>query len=202
MTGEPVIKECSGYTKEEAFAGLRFDPNSPLIKGANATQAWNLAGRPTVGTVKFKRFVVEQLGYKTKFEPGYGIHIVIDSSNEDKRKRPYTVINNKTVGTREWKFKYQIREDAIICENIEGEDYSDVSITVADRGMVVTECDSKAEALEIAKQLTTKTHKDYSIVAIKVPDKSPISAFVLYTPSKNAKIGTFIACGINGESKE
>jgi hypothetical protein len=199
---EPVIKECQGYTKEEAFANLRFDPNSPLIKGANATQAWNLAGRPTIGTTKFKQFVVEQLADKTKFEPGYGIHIVMDASVEDKRKRPYTVLNNKTIGTREWKFKYQIREDSIICENIEGDDYSDVSITVAERGMVVAESDSKAEALEIAKQLTSQNHKDYSIVAIKVPDKSPISAFVLYTPSKNAKVGTFIACGINGEIKE
>lgn len=199
---EPIIKECQGYTKEEAFAGLRFDPNSPLIKGANATQAWNLAGRPTIGTTKFKQFIVEQLADKTKFEPGYGIHIVMDASVEDKRKRPYTVLNNKTIGTREWKFKYQIREDSIICENIEGDDYSDVSITVAERGMVVAESDSKAEALEIAKQLTSQTHKDYSIVAIKVPDKSPISAFVLYTPSKNAKVGTFIACGINGEIKE
>jgi hypothetical protein len=200
--GEPVIKECQGYTKEEAFAGLRFDPNSPLIKGANATQAWNLAGRPTIGTTKFKQFVIEQLADKTKFEPGYGIHIVMDASVEDKRKRPYTVLNNKTIGTREWKFRYQIREDSIICENIEGEDYSDVSITVAERGMVVAESDSKAEALELAKQLTSQTHKDYSIVAIKVPDKSPISAFVLYTPSKNAKVGTFIACGINSELKE
>jgi hypothetical protein len=126
----------------------------------------------------------------------------MDASVEDKRKRPYTVLNNKTIGTREWKFRYQIREDSIICENIEGEDYSDVSITVAERGMVVAESDSKAEALELAKQLTSQTHKDYSIVAIKVPDKSPISAFVLYTPSKNAKVGTFIACGINGELKE
>ena len=40
------IKECTGYTKEEAFAGLRFDPNNPLIKGANATQAW-VQGRQT-----------------------------------------------------------------------------------------------------------------------------------------------------------
>lgn len=199
---EPIIKECQGYTKDEAFANLRFNPNSPLIKGANATQAWNLAGRPTVGTNKFKQFVVEQLADKTKFAPGYGIHIVMDSNVEDKRKRPYSVINNKTVGTREWKFKYQIREDFINFDIIESDGYEDVNITVAERGMVIEECDSKAEALEIAKRLTTQNHKNYSIVAIKVPDKSPISAFVLYTPSKNAKVGTFIACGINAEILE
>lgn len=49
---EPIIKECQGYTKDEAFAFLKFNPNSPLIKGANATQAWNLAGRPMVGTTR------------------------------------------------------------------------------------------------------------------------------------------------------
>lgn len=199
---EPIIKECQGYTKDEAFASLKFNPNSPLIKGANATQAWNLVGRPMVGTTKFKQFVVEQLADKTKFAPGYGIHIVMDSNVEDKRKRPYSVINNKTIGTREWKFKYQIREDLINFDVIESEGYEDVSITVAERGMVVEECDSKAEALEIAKRLTTQNHKNYSIVAIKVPDKSPISAFVLYTPSKNARVGTFIACGINSEAQE
>jgi hypothetical protein len=199
---EPIIKECQGYTKEEAFASLKFNPNSPLIKGANATQAWNLAGRPMVGTTKFKQFIVEQLADKTKFAPGYGIHIVMDSNIEDKRKRPYSVINNKTIGTREWKFKYQIREDLINFDVIESDGYEDVNITVAERGMVIEECDSKAEALEIAKRLTTQNHKNYSIVAIKVPDKSPISAFVLYTPSKNAKVGTFIACGINSEVQE
>lgn len=200
---EPIIKECQGYTKEEAFASLRFNPNSPLIKGANATQAWNLAGKPTIGTTKFKQFVVEQLADKTKFAPGYGIHIVMDSNVEDKRKRPYSVINNKTIGTREWKFKYQIREDLINFDTIEYDNgCEDINITVAERGMVVEECDSKAEALEIAKRLTTQNHKNYSIVAIKVPDKSPISAFVLYTPSKNAKVGTFIACGINSEIQE
>lgn len=199
---EPIIKECQGYTKDEAFASLKFNPNSPLIKGANATQAWNLAGRPMVGTTKFKQFVVEQLADKTKFAPGYGIHIVMDSNVEDKRKRPYSVINNKTIGTREWKFKYQIREDLIDFDVIESDGYDDVNITVAERGMVIEECDSKAEALEIAKRLTTQTHKNYSIVAIKVPDRSPISAFVLYTPSKNARVGTFIACGINSETQE
>lgn len=199
---EPIIKECQGYTKDEAFASLKFNPNSPLIKGANATQAWNLAGRPMVGTTRFKQFVVEQLADKTKFAPGYGIHIVMDSNVEDKRKRPYSVINNKTIGTREWKFKYQIREDLINFDIIESDGYEDVNITIAERGMVIEECDSKAEALEIAKRLTTQNHKNYSIVAIKVPDKSPISAFVLYTPSKNARVGTFIACGINSEVQE
>ena len=34
------IKECIGYTKDDAFKYLNFDPNHPLIKGTNCTQAW------------------------------------------------------------------------------------------------------------------------------------------------------------------
>ena len=49
------IVECKGYTKEEAFANLRFDPNSPIIPGTNATQAWNRAGKPIPGSLDFKR---------------------------------------------------------------------------------------------------------------------------------------------------
>ena len=198
------IKECTGYTKEEAFAGLRFDPNNPLIKGANATQAWVQAGKPTINTNAFKHFVAQQLADKTKYKPGYGIHIVIEPNTEDKRKRPYTIINNKTVGTREWKFMYQIREDILDISyfgDVEDEeiDMDQLEISVIERGMVVEECESKAEALDKVKQLITQTHKSYSIIPIKVPNIAPISAFGVYTPSKNAKKGIFIACGVNTE---
>ena len=45
------------HSKEEAFANLDFDPNSPVIPGTNATQAWNKAGKPIPGTLDFKRFI-------------------------------------------------------------------------------------------------------------------------------------------------
>ena len=60
------IIECKGYTKEEAFAGLNFDPNNEIIPGVNATQAWNKAGRPIVGSVAFKRFITEELEKKVE----------------------------------------------------------------------------------------------------------------------------------------
>ena len=37
------------------------------------------------------------------------------------------------------------------------------------------------------------------VVVVEVPNIAPISAFGVYTPSKNAKKGIFIACGVNAE---
>lgn len=204
------IIECKGYTKEEAFAGLNFDPNNEIIPGVNATQAWNKAGKPIVGSVAFKRFITEELEKKTKNKPGYGIHIVLDPPVKDTRMRPYTIINNKTIGTRDWKFIYQIREDILdvnwLAEpvyNDEGElvpgTEEEMEISVAQPGPVVEICESKSEAFAKMKELITQTHKCYSIVPIKVPNIAPIAAFGLYTPSTGAKEGTFIACGINAE---
>ncbi len=200
------IVECQGFTKDEAFADLNFDPNNPAISGTNATQAWNKAGRPIVGTLDFKRFAIQQLEEKTKSLPGYGIHIVLDPPSKDVRKRPYTIINNKAVGTRKWKFQYAIREDILDIAKFNTpvyDEYGEVSgteeqtgVSVVKPGIIVEICDSKAKAFEKAKQLTSKTHKCYSIMAIKVPDIAPIAAYCIYTPSASAKKGTFVACGI------
>lgn len=201
------IVECKGFSKEEAFANLGFDPNSPVIAGANATQAWKKAGSPIPGTVDFTRFVTQQLNEKTKNEPGFGIHIVLDPPLKDIRVRPYTIINNKATSTRKWKFMYWIREDVLSFNTIETPSYDDYGeeigkqaiedISVAQPGPIVEMCSSKAEALDRVKELTTATHKSYSLLAVKVPDVAPISAYCVYTPSSNAKEGTFIACGIN-----
>ena len=204
------IEECKGFTKDEAFAHLNFDPNSPVIPGTNATQSWNKAGRPNVNTLEFKRFIAQQLEEKTKNQPGYGIHIVLDPPVKDMRRRPYTVVNNKATGTREWKFVYAIREDKLdinfIQEHKQDENGDLVisneetqEISVVEPGLIKEICDSKAEALDKMKKLITTTHKCYSILAMKIPDIAPIAAFGIYTPSSGAKEGTFIACGINRE---
>ena len=206
--GSLKIIECKGFTKEEAFANLDFDPNSPVIPGTNATQAWNKAGKPIPGTLDFKRFITQQLFEKTKNEPGYGIHIVLDPPIRDIRKRPYTIVNNKATGTREWKFQYWIREDKLDITWFSEPKYDEYdgeidsmeekfAINVVKPGLIVEICDNKAKALDIVKNLTTETHKSYSILAVKVPDIAPISAYCMYTPSISAKEGTFVACGIN-----
>ncbi|MDO4465526.1 MAG: hypothetical protein Q4C49_00750 [Bacillota bacterium] len=204
------IVECSGYTKDEAFKDLQFNPNDTIVPGANATQAWNKAGRPIPGTQEFMRFVTQQLEEKTKNKPGYGIHIALDTAIPDKRRRPYTIVNNKTEGTREWDLVYFVREDELSVESLPEftPDYDgemevtgeSVTINVAKPGLIVAQCDSKAAALSKVKELTTETHKNYSILAVKVPDIAPIAAFCIYTPSKSAKMGTYIAVGINAEN--
>ena len=201
------IIECKGYTKEEAFAELDFDPNHPAIPGCNATQAWNKAGKPIPGTLDFKRFVIQQLAEKTKSVPGLGIHIVIESPIKDTKKRPYTVINKKTEGVRDWHYSYFIQEAELSVNElptletdidgnvIQGE--KEIDITILNRGAVVDITDNKADALQRVKELTTQTHKDYAILVVQTPDISPIAGYSIYTPSAGTKKGTWIAAGYN-----
>lgn len=149
---------------------------------------------------------------KTGSQPGYGIHIVIDPPTKDVRTRPYTIVNNKVEGTREWRFVYWIREDVLdvsteITKSLDeyGEDIEEIAdkvISVIETGRIVEMCDSKAEAIDKVKELTSATHKCYSILAVKVPNIAPIAAYCIYTPSASAKEGTFIACGINSRVDE
>lgn len=202
------IQECRGYTKQEAFAGLDYEPNSPLIKGCNATQAWINYGKPYPGHRDFKVFAIQQLSEKTKSQPGYGLYITLDSAVEDVRKRPYTVINNKTTTTREWQIMYLIREDELSISNLtstdlddfgEEVDTSEIDISVINRGRIVDQCESKAEALRRMKELTTQTHKDYTALAVKIPDVNQAAAYCIYTPGKKAREGRFIAFGYDRE---
>lgn len=203
------IVECHGYTRDEAFEDLKFDPTCSAIRGTNATQAWNKYGNPIPGTLEFRRFVSQQLMEKTKCVPGLGLYIVLEQPVQNTRKRPYTIINMIGKGTREWILKYQIREDDIVVDSlpeksvdfdgnlIDGEEIPDINI--AKIGPVVAEADSKADAIIKAKELTTLTHKNYSVIPIKVPDKTPVSAFTLYTPALRTKEGVYIAFGIDRE---
>lgn len=203
------IIECHGYTRDEAFKDLHFDPACAAIRGNNATQAWFKYGKPIPGTIDFRRFASQQLLEKTKCVPGLGLHLVLEQPIQDTRKRPYTLVNMIGKGTREWILKYQIREDDIVVDSIpyksvdyngsliDGEEVPNINI--AKIGPVIAECESKADAIIEAKRLTTLTHKNYSIIPIKVPDKTPISAFTLYTPASNTKEGIYIAFGIDRE---
>lgn len=204
------IVECKGFTKDEAFANLNFDPNSSVIPGVNATQAWTRAGKPNVNSLEFKRFVIEQLEEKVKNKPGFGIHIVIEPPIKDIRRRPYTVVNCKAVATREWKIVYYIREDKLDINYLKEPIYDEfgeltseseesMEVSIVKPGEIVEVCESKAEALAKMKELISATHKCYSILVVKEPNIAPIAAFGFYTPSANAKEGLFIACGFDKE---
>ena len=94
------IKEATGYTKEQAFesTGLQND----LSKFTNATQAWKKAKSP-LGKK-------ELLGLAASYKKSIGVYIVVDSSKDDTRERPYEVISEKTEGKRKMKRSYQVME--------------------------------------------------------------------------------------------
>lgn len=190
------ILECQGYTKEEAFKDLPFNPCSPLIKGHNITGAWKKAGKPVIGSVIFRRWIVLELMKRTKSTPGYGVYIVLSPPKEDTRTKPFAIINNKVEGIREWKFVYQIREDEL---KVRFEDDENAEIRLITPGPVVETCERKDEAIERMKKLISENRKSYSLIPVKIPNVTPIAAFGLYVPSVRAKKGTFIACGINKE---
>lgn len=209
------IEECEGYNKEEAFAHLNFDPNHSAIPGCNATMAWSKAGKPIPGSNKFKQFIIQQLDEKTKNVKGLGVYIVLKSPVKDTKKRPYTIINKKTEGTRHWTYAYFIQETELSVNRLnqessdnkyEIEEYEDsetpqvknvddLDITILSRGPIVDIVDNKADALAKAKMLTTETHKDYTILVVQLPDTSPVAGYSIYTPSAGTKKGLWIAAG-------
>ena len=193
MTDFLKIKECEGYNTTEAFAKLDFIPDSPLIQNPNVTRAWKLVGSPFPGSVRFKKFALKQLGKKTRKAPGYGLYIVLDPPQEDTRLLPFKIINPKVEGKRNWTRVFFIREDEVTLKEEDGEQVIDI-IT---EGKFVTECYSKAEAIETMKKLTTVNHKSYSAVAVKVPNRDKLAAICIYTPSVTAKKGRYAAFGIN-----
>lgn len=202
------IIECKGYTREEAFQDLLFNPYHEAIPGTNCTQAWNKAGRPMPGTKNFNIFAVEQLAEKTKNVSGLGLYIVVDAPTPNTRKRPYSVLNNVVDSTRLWQpMQYAIVESNIVMddfpiieENDEGELIKSGSFTepsIAEYGKFIGIVDNKAEALQKIKDLICKTNKDYIALAIKTPDRNPVAIYGKYVPSANTKIGTYIAFGYN-----
>lgn len=193
MTDLLKIKECEGYNPTEAFANLGFDPNNSLVQNPNVTTAWKRAGRPFPGTLKFKKFAIKQLNKKTRRTPGYGLYVVLDPPQEDTRLLPFKVINPKVEGKRNWTRVFFIREDEINVKEEDGEQIVDI----VTEGNIITECYSKAEAIETMKQLTTMNHKSYSAMAVKVPDRDKLAAMCIYTPSVTAKKGKYVAFGIN-----
>ena len=201
------LRECVGYTKEEAFKNLEFNPNTEFLRGSNCTQAWITEGRPTPGTKQFKNFAIKQLEMKTKMKPGYGLYITLESAVANSRKKPYTVISPKVTTTRHWSnIMYMIIEADIDIKSLPEKDldgegneieigeYAD--ITVMNRYNVICMCDSLNETKQKMKELTTETNKDYVAMAIKIPDLCPEAAYCIYTPSVNAKKGKYLAFGI------
>lgn len=190
-------KQASGFSKEEAFINSGIDAD--FSKFGNATQMWKKEGSP-METKKLNKFMSE---YMTKRKL-VGAFIVVDGSKEDTRERSYTFINDVTDGKRKKKTVYQVIEAELdvkvqketITDAETGEEKVVEKKVVKDvlaEGIVADICDTKKEAIEVAKSLTNETRKDYVIkIATEVVEGKPYAGYSVYTPSKSAKQGTFM----------
>lgn len=98
-----ALIEVQGFSKEKAFETTGLEVS--FDKLVNATQAWKKAGSP-INDKAVKTFFTN---YMAKRKEG-GAYIVVDSASDDTRLRPYTVLNETTVGKRKHTTTYQIKE--------------------------------------------------------------------------------------------
>jgi len=197
--------EVSGFTKEEALSTVEFNTS---MTGANATQAWVKAGSPEVDSKAFKAFAAAQLEKKFKNSAGIGAYVVLEGGVADSRERPYKVISVPVIeGGRKYKTVHQIIEADVKTKTVKEEVVNAEGDTVVkdvikavshvEIGLPVASYDTKGEAQEAAKELTAVTKATYIVKNVKVETTGQeVEAYVLYTPSVSAKVGTYIAFGI------
>ena len=95
--------EAQGYNKEKALEATGLDVQLEMLK--NATQAWKKAGSP-LNTKDLNRFMADYV----KRNKLVGAYIVVENASDDTRLRPYSVINETTIGKRKAITVYQIKE--------------------------------------------------------------------------------------------
>ena len=169
------VVEIKAYTREEAFAQAPFKTG---IKGADCTAAWKNAGKPITKNA-LDEFMANQLQDKTRFTEGIGCYIVVEAGIPDTRERPYTITNTVSEGPRHFAKTFQLIDKS----------------TREIKGEIVGK---QSDAEDFAKELYKKGYKGNLVSKIiKTVDKGePVAFEVDYTPSKSAKLGTYIFFGV------
>lgn len=165
--------ELKGYTKADALNEAPFQ----VIK--DATQAWKNAGKPTMDKA-LKEFCAEYLQKHTKMAAGIGCSITFEAGSADTRERPYSFTDIKNEkGKRKYKTGYQ-------------------GIDAATGKILFTNFKTKQDAKDEAKKLYLNGFKgNIYCKYVKQVVEGEVGAFeVKYTPSKSAKMGTYIAFGV------
>lgn len=165
--------EVKAYTKQEATEKAPFQ----IIK--DATQAWKNANKPMTGS-PLKEFMAEYLEKNTKFASGIGCMITVEAGQADTRERPYTIENVKGEGKRKPGKAFLI-------------------VDKATNAILATVFGTKDDAeKELKKLYTDKDYKGDAYVEIiyKIVEGEPIAMTAKYTPSVNAKLGTYLAFGV------
>lgn len=178
--------EVVGASKEEAFA------NAPFSIMGDATQAYNLWKKKQVNGVTEaakKQFYMEYLEKKSKNVPGVGFAITLESAVKDTRERPWAFKEHKTDGSRKYKTIFQIYENL-------GTDEKPV------KGKLLAEADcTKAKSKNLGKELIEKGYhgKFVCYYTKQVIEGSAIAWTGGYSPSANAKPGSWVVFGIAAE---
>jgi hypothetical protein len=167
--------EVKAFTKEEA----KNSSEVPFQVLKDATAAWKNAGCPLTDKNDFRKFVEEYLTKHTKNIEGVGCFITVIPGSADTRERPFSITNVVTTGTRKFGriFKLIDESNNQILKSVKG---------------------TKAEAQAAAKQLIIDGFKGKGriIVTQEVTEGEPIVSYFEYTPSKSAKMGTYLFFGI------
>ena len=150
----------------------------------DATQAYKLWKKKQVNGVTEsdkKQFMLDYLAKKSKNVAGVGFSITLESAIADSRERPYGIHDKKNEsGARKYKTTYQL-----------------IDMTT---GVVVAETsETKAKAKEIAKDLYVNKGFKGNLVCTftkQVVNGEPIAFEVEYTPSKSARVGSYLVFGV------
>lgn len=148
----------------------------------DATQAYkNWKAKQTKGITErdVKEFMLDYLAKKGKNCPGAGYIITVESAVGDSRERPYKFNDFKNDGKRKYKKVYQLidKETGIVLKEV-----------------TTTKADAKNETKNLIKNGFHGTVQCKLIH--KVIEGTEIIFEGVYTPSKNAKHGNWIAFGI------
>lgn len=175
--------EVSGANKAEAFENVKefFALNSKGEVKGDATQAYKnwFAKQQTVTEASKKQFMVEYLEGK-KAVPGEAYYITVTAAVKDTRERPWTIVDIKNEeGRRKYK-TFHVLKDAE---------------TGVELGRVDT---TKKDAKDLAKKIIANGFKGkgYSVLEKSVIEGSDKEFTFKYTPSANAKNGTYVVFGI------
>ena len=186
------------YNKEDAFKESGISPIY-FKSMKNATRAYRAQGCPQGDDIE--KFAIKYLEKNRVF----CCYIVLSSCRSNTRISPFEIIKNPTIGKRKYETYYRIipttneihhlQNGDMKFRKIEEENIPDIAFN--QDGTPLDPFKSKRNAIKEMKKLITKNHRDYSIEVYKAPldpyvANQSIVAFGKYTPSKAAKMGTFM----------
>ena len=173
--------EIVAESKEAAIAQIE---ETLFHVNGDATQAYkNWKAKQTKGITErdVKEFMLDYLAKKGKNCPGAGYMITVESATADTRERPYKIEDVKNEeGKRKFKKFYvwvDLETGKEICK------------------VATNKSDAKNALKELYKTGEYRGNAELKLVH-EVVEGQAIVATAKYTPSKNAKNGTWIAFGI------